>query len=608
MLVVHILQMLVFLDLAEKSHERESSVNGNIASLILRYETKYCESRCIATSGTDTMSPFPADDRVCTRCSCDPECRDFGDCCPDLYIGKGKYDLECVKLFQGYSEEIYVVTQCPLGEKLYSEELSRKCNANNILLVSTATENLIFKNRFCAQCHGYEDFQTWNIGVACEEFPEQISAFSDPLVILKSLETSAMCITEYRVPRKVLTRKCHKTSPISECNVTGTWEMYSADIEAACHAYSHVTKSGYQNIFCQLCNEGEISETPSFRLPKIGLQKIKPVIGLLQFEDSVMNAATSSNYCPGGEYHDTTDQCRKILCPPFQQLKSGECLNIFTQFPVQRLRYFIDIYLVPVIENSIEIVNITQLKRVIRDYYISQTDVKTTTIMKVVLKLHIKKSHYFGKHCSDNMAGFSIADISGMEIRIYVATRLSKEHPFASFADRVSYMLFGEVRLLFDGLNVSFRGVYKHTLPGTHHQGYHTLSAFIYEPATIEEEAFEAFSSNNVKRDCPQILYHHYDYILMADASVLLKNSNTLIAREDFTPTSGSDILVCLSILEDLKLLMNDVGVSTPTRTSSSSTNIPASSASTHTPASRVRCQHAYSHFFLKHQDTCLFR
>ncbi|XP_071081453.1 uncharacterized protein [Haliotis cracherodii] len=566
MLVVNILRLLVILDLADMSYESEPSVNEHLTSLILSYETKYCKSKCLSTPETDIMAPFPASDSICTRCSCDAECRDFGDCCPDLYIGKGKYDLECVEFSQGISKaiQIYVVTQCSLGDKHYSEELSRKCNTSTQLPVSLRRENvtsLTFRNKYCAQCHGYEDFQTWDIGVACEQFPEEISHISDPVAIFDLLEKSPLCIFEYRVPQNISTRKCHEMSPISECNVTGIWKTYNASIEAACHAYSHVTNWGYQNIFCHICNEGVIYtsccvQTPSFRLPAMGLQPIKPLIGLLQFEESNMNTDPKGNFCPRGEYQDTlTDQCRRILCPPFQQLKNRECLNIFTQFQFQTSRYFIRLYLVPVLENHIDTVSLTELKRVLTDYYTSQTDLEATALQKMVITIYTK-SFYINGGCND-IGDISIADISRMEITIYVVSNFSIEYPFATFGERLSNLLFGDVCLHYEGFNISFRAVYKSMLPVTQTVTYHTLSC-VYEPFTIEVGDYKAFSSDYVKRNCPQILYGQSDYTLMANASVLLNKSKTLIAGGDFTVTNSSDILVCLSTLEDLTLPLND--------------------------------------------------
>lgn len=173
----------------------------------------------------------------------------------------------------------------------------------------------------------------------------------------------------------------------------------------------------------------------------------------------------------------------------------------------------------------------------------------------MVITIYTTKSFYVDGGCSD-IGDISIADIFRMEITIYVVSSFSIEYPFAIFGERLSNLLFGDVCLHYEGFNISFRAVYKSMLPVTQTVTYHTLSC-VYEPFTIEVGDFKAFSSEYVKRNCPQILYGQSEYTLMANAGVLLNKSKTLIAGGDFTVTNSFDILVCLSTLEDLTLPLN---------------------------------------------------
>ncbi|XP_067681257.1 uncharacterized protein [Haliotis asinina] len=529
-------------------------IDEQLTSLIFSYERKYCGSRCLATLQNDSVSPFPANDSVCPRCFCDPECTDFGDCCPDLYIGKEEYDLECVELSHGYSEamHIYVVTRCSFGDKQYSEELAWKCNTSKgNVPVSIRRENstsLTFRNKYCAQCHGFEHFQTWDIGIACDQFPEDISNISGPSNIYEWLQTSDVCKIEYLVPTNISIQMC---SEISECNATGVWEIYNASIEAACLAYSHVTSWGYQNIFCHICNEGYISESCCLQEPGIRTVRLKSLTGLLQFQEEHLDSPSVENTCLEGEYHERlTDRCHKILCPPFQHLKKRECKDIFAPF-VRVLKYFIDIFLVPTETMTFKTVNLTQLTGVLTDYYISQILGDDAAIEKVVVTVNIKNSSDADPvlNKGDNYNEINVSDISRISIRLFIVVNFTTADSFGVFAERISNLLFGDETHLYEAMNISLRALYKDMLPDSQ---FRTNYAFIYDPEDVDDDDFKAFPRRYITRKCPHVLYPQYDYTLDS-TNALLRNSSSPIPEVNFTLTEDLDILVCLSTLEGLE-------------------------------------------------------
>ncbi|XP_046571876.1 uncharacterized protein LOC124280042 [Haliotis rubra] len=553
MLLNVLLLLLAIQNLHVMTLKTQGSSDDDIGELIFSYEIKYCESRCSATTRNDAMSPFPANDSVCPRCFCDKKCGDFGDCCPDLKFGKEEYKLECVELSQGFSEamRIYVVTRCSLGDEQYSEELAWKCNTSKENVpVSIRRENstsLTFRNKYCAQCHGFEHFQTWDIGIACDQFPEEISNISEPANIYEWLQTSDVCKIEYLVPTNISTRMC---SEISECNVTGHWGLKNDSIEAACLAYSHVTSWGYQNIFCHICNEGYITE-PCCLQPGIRTMRVKSLTGLLQFEEEHLDLPPVENKCLGGEYHDRlTDRCHKILCPPFQHLKNRECKDIFAPF-VRMSEYFIDIFLVPIVTKTFKTANLTQITRVLADYYISKILGNDTATEKVVVTVNIKNSSDADPvlNKGDNYNEINASDISSIDVRLYFAVNFTTADSFAVFAERLSNLLFGDASHSDEAMNISLRALYKDMLPDLQRSTNYTS---VYEPDEIDEDTFRAFPRRYITRKCPHVLYPQSDYTLDS-TNALLRNSSSPIPEVNFTLTEDLGILVCLSTLEDLQ-------------------------------------------------------
>ncbi|XP_048259459.1 uncharacterized protein LOC124146241 [Haliotis rufescens] len=575
----------------------DSSVNENITSLILRYEEMYCGSSCLETttprsedspnsiparaflpSPNDTLAPPP--DYLCSTCFCDSECRRFGDCCSDLYIGKGDFEFQCEEIISatGTSISLFVVTKCSPRDEKYSEELSSKCNTHSRLnydeevLVSSGRENrtsLTFRNKYCARCHGYEDFQPWTVDISCKDLPDEISDISDPADIFTRLQKSQVCKVGQKKPKDISTRSCSAQSLVSDCNVTGAWQDSDSDIEAACHAYTHVFIGQYRNVFCYICNENENMQF-EFYLGGGSLQ-IVSLTGILQFEEDQAERTTPRTKCPREEYDDIfTDRCLKILCPPFYQLHKRECT--FPTGLLDRpftLQYFVQLHLIPMHGDYLHLRNDTlnPLPGELQNYYRLQGTLNGWHLHKLVVRLYWENSslvhgaktedvlHHTTNDevvCDDGRHGnISHPDeqyiISRIDIDLYAS--YSRED-YANFFESFSNLLFEEFSISVEGSNITYRSVYESMLPQTRHTTIPTQ--FLFQDAD-DFNFSRPFSPKYVKRNCAQVLYPQSNYTLFSNNSVMLEDSNIFISGDNYTLTEELGILVCLSTVEDLR-------------------------------------------------------
>ncbi|XP_067682684.1 uncharacterized protein [Haliotis asinina] len=587
----------------------EVNITGNITSMILRYEEMYCGSTCYNTSSssifedilestpsTNMPHPFPNEtfppdtpEPSCSTCFCDSECRSFGDCCSDLYIGKGDQSFQCEEIYSGTGESdtLFLVANCTPGHENYSEEVSRKCTTPNRLkhdeevLVSLNRENqtsLTFRNKYCAQCHGYKDLQTWTVDVSCTDLPEEVNDVSDPAVIFARLQNSYSCMVGQRKPRNISTRSCTVLELISECNVTGIWQEYNSDIEAACHAYTHVFRDYYRNVFCYICNENEIRQLSMSPMIDYEFISFVSFAAILQFEDESGGTSSSGEECSKREYDDIfTSRCLAILCPSFYQLYQKECT--FPTGMVDRdmpLYYVVKLHLIPTDTDNLHLGNSTLdlLSRGLRDYYGQQATLNRWYLDKFIVSLYRDNSStadgttneehthaQLGENdavaSDDGHENISLSpdqySISRIDIDLY-ATYSSED--YANFFESLSNLLFEEFSVSVEGRNFSFRAVYTSMLPLVHY--IKNPPEFVFQGENFSYLIdFRPFSLKYVKRNCAQVLYSQSDYTLISNNSVLLKE-NVLISEENFTLTEDLGVLVCLSTVEELRSRYED--------------------------------------------------
>ncbi|XP_046571825.1 uncharacterized protein LOC124279989 [Haliotis rubra] len=212
-----------------------------------------------------------------------------------------------------------------------------------------------------------------------------------------------MCMVGQNKPRNISTRPCTVLDLISECNVTGIWQEYNSDIEAACHAYTHVFRDYYRNVFCYICNENEIQlesiPMGGNRGGPIGGYVDAPFVSfaaILQFEEESDVESSSGEECSKGEYDDIfTNQCLAILCPSFYQLYQKECTLPTGLFDRNMsLYYVVELHLLPTYIDHLHLRkgSLDLLSGVLRDSYKQQGTLNSWHLEKLIVSMYRENS------------------------------------------------------------------------------------------------------------------------------------------------------------------------------------------------------------------------
>ena len=200
----------------------------------------------------------------CLPCSCDDDCVELENCCPDKdtsHIHASPLDCRKDEVKPGGinldNPLLYrVVDKSPENERNLA--LVQKCRGNNrmelsdYIWVSDTTTGKIFRNRYCANCHGVDKFESWNIKTKCiHTFPSNINSFANLLVTdpacsiinvmpdyLANVTWKFRCI---EFGQSNCEKKTTNVTLVDACN------MYNLPVQASERRFV------FRNVFCQLC-------------------------------------------------------------------------------------------------------------------------------------------------------------------------------------------------------------------------------------------------------------------------------------------------------------------------------------------------------------------
>ena len=208
------------------------------------------------------------------KCHCDNMCHDLGDCCWDATVSTThKYTnkdampamMTCVALEK--SSAFWVVSSCP--KKYTNREIKAKCtktqstHANDPDLVIPVLETesgLIYRNRFCAECHRVVDAVPYNIsltgfGSGCER-----PITSDPLKVLNHyLGKNSSCSIEFVSIDRTKQRRCFSHNLVSICSSNNSELMSGCESGAlnpvyALHDFLLTEEVRFKNYDCYACS------------------------------------------------------------------------------------------------------------------------------------------------------------------------------------------------------------------------------------------------------------------------------------------------------------------------------------------------------------------
>ena len=266
--------MLKFLLLCFLSWEIATYSEADIAQFISENLGEFCPHSFCQNPVRESIND-EGRRSCCSPCTCDETCSLLGNCCPDKdEISDEETELPCKDTnikrdpFARFIAKKYrIVDECPQTEG--NVELAQNCSSTNItsyesmIWVSETNTGRIYQNRFCAACHGIENYVYWHV-----ELTECPDAFNDgytldidmilkdcPRITLEAQDTIAETVKKYQ---------CFRPE-YSTCNKTGLWKVYNETIDNAClsfsmpyfktgHKHSGQIPMIFNNVFCYICN------------------------------------------------------------------------------------------------------------------------------------------------------------------------------------------------------------------------------------------------------------------------------------------------------------------------------------------------------------------
>ena len=291
----------------------------------------YCSS-----NATNEIIPGLADRVVpcCGECSCSKDCWKRGNCCPDKGRVSMKEPIEtCETTLRSAGNTIFnekhkpryfVIKDCPdtLDATAIKCRGELKSSLDDIIWVTDKHTNTIFNNKYCAICHGVEDYSPWDIETNCLEVIDGQHSLSS--VVTQIIDKCSLTVVPPKNENHI--NNICLMPEISQCNMTGEWEIYNQSLEQACNSFKQIyvheskdrsRKVVYGNVFCFLCNSP--NERVANRLCSSQSNKQLTVIqfvhtGILNFRD-IETATTARAY--GGQGHDPVCGSDEIS-DPFQ--------------------------------------------------------------------------------------------------------------------------------------------------------------------------------------------------------------------------------------------------------------------------------------------------
>ena len=149
-------------------------------------------------------------------------------------------------------------------------ELHEKCldyrntkELDYMLPVISNTTELVYVNRFCAECSDEFNFTQFEPVFACRDSLLD-ETFWDYLALERTYENEiyllqeGVCVYIFKLPngRQIENHKCFRVGD-KFCNVSGFWDVNDPYFETACGAYElpyQVGASVYRNYHCAVCN------------------------------------------------------------------------------------------------------------------------------------------------------------------------------------------------------------------------------------------------------------------------------------------------------------------------------------------------------------------
>jgi len=308
------------------------------------------------------------------QCFCDRLCRIYGDCCSDYVDEEDGYPptplpaqhFTCTRI-SSYPYSVYVITDCPstydvrfvLDGCRHGSASARPPSTETfyVVPVTSRTSRLVYRNIYCAVCHGEEDAGFWNVTTVCQEpstedtvsSGQESSGIDDIDTLMRQESFVDDCSFSFTptidVPEP---RRC--VDSIATCPDDADAELVSGCLRSSNVVYVYASENvPYRNRDCSACN-GEAGNLSCFVASSAtpitdhyhydyyyygdsDLESFAIILDLNVGKGSAVGLSTGGSRtqrlgsCPDGHVYDPfAGTCRSVTCPPGTSLTEiGQC-------------------------------------------------------------------------------------------------------------------------------------------------------------------------------------------------------------------------------------------------------------------------------------------
>ena len=196
----------------------------------------------------------------CSSCSCEPSCGVLGNCCDNsLNVNRVRRCYKPLvtddsKLLRSKDSGYWLIDRCSNSSSATDCTLMTSGPWGSMYPVYDAATDVSYYNQYCAECNGVQEYKNWDVGVTC--FLPHVS-YSNAVIVGGLFGKG--CGVSFKPPREQLDKHVCNPDLIQQCNVTGMWHTYDAELELACSRWyspvrSQIMDDTFVNVFCLLCN------------------------------------------------------------------------------------------------------------------------------------------------------------------------------------------------------------------------------------------------------------------------------------------------------------------------------------------------------------------
>ncbi|KAL4221459.1 hypothetical protein ACF0H5_019717 [Mactra antiquata] len=202
----------------------------------------------------------------------------------------------------------------------------------DIVPVMSIVSGVMYRNIYCANCHNLhdKDLDKATARVSCQD--GQLPNVGHG--VLKAVFEEKTCNVLFQPLETYKTESC--VLSVVECNTTGDWLHYDANIKKACNLYAQaifVQNRFYKNPFCAMCNGLNITDLECLFEPGTNQFTFSGLLKLENFnKEGPTNVYVNEGKCTPNQIYDSVlNICRDIICPSLGYLENGGCHEIYSE-------------------------------------------------------------------------------------------------------------------------------------------------------------------------------------------------------------------------------------------------------------------------------------